>query len=373
MPRPSILVVPGDGIGPEVIDQALRVLDTVAQIGRIELELGHADAGGVAIVRHGIPLPDETLSLARSADAILLGSIGGPEWDFLPDPRDRAGNALLTLRRKLDLFANIRPIQVFQGLEAASTLRADVLAGVDMVIVRELTGGMYFGEPRGVVTQADGQRVGRNTLVYSENEVRRVTRVACELSRRRRCRLHSIDKANVLETMGLWRDVVTDTCAAAYPDLEVSHMFVDNAAMQIVRNPRQFDVIVTENMFGDILSDCAAMVSGSLGMLPSASLGDRKNMLGARMGLYEPVHGSAPDIAGRGVANPLAAILSVGLMLHHSLDQPAAAKVLEEAVRTVLREGYRTPDLASEGAAVGTTAMADAVIAALNKAASQAA
>lgn len=356
-----------------MIEQALRVLDAIARIGRIDLELRHGDAGGAAIVSHGIPLPQATLSLARTSDAILLGSIGGPEWDFLPDPRDRAGHALLTLRRELDLFANIRPIQVFQGLEAASTLRCDVIAGVDMVIVRELTGGMYFGEPRGVVMQGDGQRVGRNTLVYSENEVRRVTRIACELSRSRSRRLHSVDKANVLETMGMWRDVVTETCATTYPDLEVSHMFVDNAAMQIVRNPRQFDVIVTENMFGDILSDCAAMVSGSLGMLPSASFGDRKNGLGARVGLYEPVHGSAPDIAGQGIANPLATILSVGLMLRHSLDQPAAADALEEAVRSVLREGYRTHDLAGQGAAVGTTAMGDAVLAALARSASQAA
>ncbi len=352
-----VLVIPGDGIGAEIVPHVLRVLQNTGPVFAFD----HADMGGVAIDRHGTPLPADTLAAARAADAVLLGAVGGPKWDDLPtDQRPEKG--LLGLRAGLDLFANLRPALLFAPLAEASSLKAELVADLDILIVRELTGGIYFGEPRGVVTDNGGRR-GFNTYVYSEREIERIARVAFELARKRHGRLTSVDKANVLEVTRLWRDVVAEV-HADYPDVELDHLYVDNAAMQLVRRPKQFDVVVTGNMFGDILSDVAAMLTGSLGMLPSASLN------ADQQGLFEPVHGTAPDIAGQNVANPLATILSAAMMLRYSLDEADAADRLERAVNTVLDQGHRTADImpAAPGedlALVGTDAMADAVIAAL--------
>ncbi|MEZ5550455.1 MAG: 3-isopropylmalate dehydrogenase [Pseudomonadales bacterium] len=357
----KILVLPGDGIGPEVVSVAVRVLETVAARNGLGLELEQGLVGGAAIDATGVPLPPETLARARSARAILLGAVGGEKWDKLPT-LSRPERGLLGLRSGLELFANLRPAILFEPLASASSLRAELVAGLDILIVRELTGGIYFGEPRGIEI-VNNERRGFNTYVYSEHEIDRIARVAFELARKRGGRLCSVDKANVLEVTQLWREVV-EQVGADYPDVKLSHMYVDNAGMQLVRAPKQFDVIVTGNMFGDILSDVAAMLTGSLGMLPSASLAADGT------GMYEPVHGSAPDIAGQDKANPLATILSVAMMCRYSLDAPAAADQIERAVGRVLEQGVRTADICPPAAdadsekfeVVGTIAMGDRVL-----------
>ncbi len=352
----DILILPGDGIGAEVMAPAVAVMTAAAAAVGIELNVSEGLVGGIAIDETGSPLPAETLERAGAADAVLLGGVGGPRWDDLPtDQRPEKG--LLGLRQGLGLFANLRPALLFGPLAAASSLKPELVADLDILIIRELTGGIYFGEPRGVEVR-DNERVGFNTLVYSEHEIERIARVAFEMAQKRGGRLCSVDKANVLEVTQLWREVVTGL-AGEFPDVELSHMYVDNAAMQLVRAPKQFDVIVTGNMFGDILSDCAAMLTGSLGMLPSASLAS------SGVGLYEPVHGTAPDIAGRDLANPLATILSVAMMYRYSLDQPGAADAIEYAVGAVLAAGYRTADIRGDAAdeqVVGTGRMGELVL-----------
>lgn len=353
----KIAVLAGDGIGPEIVAEALKVLAVFQREG-VALELESALVGGAAVDVGGDPLPATTLRLCEASDAVLFGAIGGPQYDTLPR-HQRPERGLLRLRKAMDLFANFRPAQVFPELASASTLRPEVVSGLDILIVRELTGDIYFGEPRGIRTNAAGEREGFNTMVYSESEIRRVAHWGFQAAQRRQRRLCSVDKMNVLESTQLWRDVVTEV-AVEYPEVTLSHMLVDNAAMQLVRNPRQFDVMVTGNIFGDILSDEASMLTGSIGMLPSASLNARKQ------GLYEPIHGSAPDIAGQGKANPLAQILSAGMMFRYSLDRPDLADRIEGAVRRVLAQGLRTADIAQAGeAVVSTTAMGDAVVAAL--------
>ena len=354
----TILILPGDGIGPEIIAEAVKVLDWLRGNAGLEVELEEALVGGAAYDASGRPLPDETLEKARAADAVLLGAVGGPKWEAL-DIAVRPEKGLLGLRAGLGLFANLRPAILYPQLADASSLKPEVVSGLDIMIVRELTGGIYFGQPRGVRSRDDGQREGFNTLVYSEGEIRRIGRLAFEIARRRGRRVCSVDKANVLECTELWREVMTEL-AAEYPDVELTHMYVDNAAMQLVRAPKQFDVMVTTNMFGDILSDEAAMLTGSIGMLPSASLDEHGK------GMYEPIHGSAPDIAGRGVANPLATILSVALLLRYSLGEAELADRVERAVGRVLDQGLRTPDIMQPGMReVGTADMGDAVVAAL--------
>jgi 3-isopropylmalate dehydrogenase len=350
----KIAVLPGDGIGQEIVAQAARVLQRLT----LPLELEEAPVGGAGVDAGGDPLPAPTLALARAADAILFGAIGGPQYDALPrDKRPERG--LLRLRKELGLFANLRPATVFPELAQASSLKPELVAGLDIVIVRELTGDIYFGEPRGIHTLADGEREGFNTMRYRESEIRRIARVAFEAARKRGRKLCSVDKANVLETTELWKQVVTEV-GQDYPDVALTHMYVDNCAMQLVRNPKQFDVIVTGNMFGDILSDEASMLTGSIGMLPSASLDERGK------GLYEPIHGSAPDIAGKGVANPLATIISAAMMLRYTFGRVAEADRIEAAVRKALQAGLRTADIHTEGCRkVGTAEMGDAVLAAL--------
>jgi len=350
----KIAVLPGDGIGPEIVAQAVKVLRRL----QLPLELQESPVGGAGYDAAGDPLPEATLALAREADAILFGAIGGPQYDALPrDKRPERG--LLRLRKELGLFANLRPAQVYPGLAQASSLKPELVSGLDLLIVRELTGDIYFGEPRGITTLPGGEREGVNTMRYRESEVRRIARVAFEAARKRGCKLCSVDKANVLETTELWKQVVSEL-GKEYRDVQLSHMYVDNCAMQLVRNPKQFDVIVTGNMFGDILSDEASMLTGSIGMLPSASLDERGK------GLYEPIHGSAPDIAGQDRANPLATILSAAMMLRYSLARAAPADRIEAAVRKVLGQGLRTADIYTEGCRkVGTREMGDAVVAAL--------
>ncbi|MFO8155591.1 MAG: 3-isopropylmalate dehydrogenase [Pseudomonadota bacterium] len=355
----SILVLPGDGIGPEIVAEAVKVIEVLRADHGLDVAVDEALVGGCAYDATGHPLPAETLDKARGADAILLGAVGGTQWESL-DIAVRPEKGLLGLRSELGLFANLRPAILYPQLAEASTLKADVVAGLDILIVRELTGGIYFGQPRGVRTLEGGERQGYNTLVYSESEIERIARVAFETARRRDKRLCSVDKANVLEATELWREVV-ERVHADYPDVELSHMYVDNAAMQLVRAPKQFDVMVTTNMFGDILSDCAAQLTGSIGMLPSASLNE------SGQGMYEPIHGSAPDIAGQGVANPLATILSLAMMLRHSLAAPELAERVEAAVGRVLDRGLRTADIHYAGTEkVSTAAMGDAVVAELN-------
>ncbi len=354
----KIAVLPGDGIGPEVVAEAVKVLECLRRDFGLKAKLETAPVGGAAYDRHKHPLPPSTLELAKAADAVLLGAVGGPKWDALPMDM-RPEKALLGLRSALELFANLRPAILYPQLAGASTLKPDVVAGLDIMIVRELTGGIYFGEPRGIRKQPNGEHQGFNTLVYAEHEIERVARVAFEIARKRRKAVCSVDKANVLEATGLWREVVTRV-GKDYPDVTLSHMYVDNAAMQLVRAPKQFDVIVTTNMFGDILSDEAAMLTGSIGMLPSASLN------GNRKGMFEPIHGSAPDIAGKDIANPLATILSVAMMLRFTLEAEEMAAHVEQAVSDVLDQGLRTEDIhAGQGKKVGTAAMGDAVAAAL--------
>src|SRR5687768_9278834 len=348
-----VAVLPGDGIGPEIIAQALAVLRKL----ELKIDFQESPVGGAGYEAHGDPLPEKTLSLARQADAILFGAVGDPRYDALERAK-RPEQAILGLRKALGLFANLRPARVHPELAGASALKAEVVAGLDILIVRELTGDIYFGEPRGIREQS-GVREGFDTMRYSEPEIRRIARVAFEAARKRGKRVCSVDKANVLETSQLWREIVSHE-GKSYPDVELTHMYVDNCAMQLVRTPKQFDVIVTGNMFGDILSDQASMLTGSIGMLPSASLDGRGK------GLYEPIHGSAPDIAGKGVANPLAAILSAALMLRYSLGQPAAAARIEKAVKKVLSDGLRTADIHTTGMRkVGSAEMGAAVAAAL--------
>ncbi len=354
----KILILPGDGIGPEIVAEAVRVIDCLREGHGLAVELDEALVGGAAYDAAGHPLPEATLELAREADAILLGAVGGAKWESL-DIAVRPEKGLLGLRSELNLFANLRPAILYPQLADASTLKPEVVSGLNLMIVRELTGGIYFGQPRGVRELESGEKEGYNTLIYRESEIERIMRVAFDIARKREGRVCSVDKANVLECTELWREVATRT-GKAYPDIELSHMYVDNAAMQLVKAPKQFDVMVTTNMFGDILSDAAAMLTGSIGMLPSASL-DKDGK-----GMYEPIHGSAPDIAGQGVANPLATILSVAMMLRYSLDEPAMADCIEQAVERVLDQGLRTPDILSEGMQqVGTQEMGSAVVAAM--------
>ena len=355
MQKKKVLLLPGDGIGQEVTASAGRILEKIVQLEGVEIELLEGLIGGAAIDSAGDPLPKETLELAKECDAVLLGGVGGPKWDDLPTDK-KPEKGLLRIRQELDLFANLRPALLFPPLSSASSLKPELVENLDILILRELTGGIYFGEPRGVELR-ENERVGFNTLVYSEGEIERIARVGFELAEKRSGKVCSVDKANVLEVSQLWREVVNDI-AVAYPGVELSHMYVDNAAMQLVRQPKQFDVIVTGNMFGDILSDVAAMLTGSLGMLPSASLASNGS------GLYEPVHGTAPDIAGQDLANPLATILSVAMMCKYSLDLPKAANSIETAVSAVLEAGYRTSDIFSDSAQtqVGCVEMSELVL-----------
>lgn len=354
----KIMILPGDGIGPEIVEQARRVLEKVNQTFSIGLEFVEELIGGASIDVHGEPLTDAAVERARNCDAILLGAVGGPKWDTI-DRAIRPERGLLKIRSQLGLYANLRPALLYPQLVGASSLKPEVVSGLDILIVRELTGGIYFGEPRGIRTLDSGEREGYNTYKYSESEIERIGRTAFEMARKRHKKVCSVDKANVLEATILWREVM-DRLAPEYPDVELSHMYVDNAAMQLVRAPKQFDVLVTGNMFGDILSDAAAMLTGSIGMLPSASLNEQGR------GMYEPCHGSAPDIAGQDVANPLATILSASMMLRYSLGEAAAADAIEVAVGKVLDEGLRTADIHTEGCEkVGTRQMGDAVLQAL--------
>ncbi len=338
----QITVLPGDGIGPEVVREGTEVLNQVASIYGFQVQYEEGLVGGASIDATGQPLTDPVLKLAKESHAVLLGAMGGPKWDGL-DYSVRPERALLALRRELGLFANLRPVKLFSALASASTLKREVVEGTDLLVVRELTGGIYFGEPKGVTKLPDGTERGVNSLVYTTREIERIGRVAFEAARRRRNRVLSVDKANVLEVTELWRKVITRVHKeGGFGDIQLEHMLVDNCAMQLIRNPKQFDVIVTTNMFGDILSDEAAMLTGSIGMLPSASIG-------GKVGMYEPVHGSAPDIAGKDMANPLATILTVALMLRHSLDQGDAAERIEKAVGDVLNEGVRTADIQEDG------------------------
>ncbi|MBE0604153.1 MAG: 3-isopropylmalate dehydrogenase [Deltaproteobacteria bacterium] len=361
MPVKKICVFPGDGIGKEVMREALSVLRTVGEIsGKVRFETEEELLGGAALDAHKVPLTDRGLELARSSDAILLGAVGGPKWDALPfDLRPERG--LLALRRELDMFANLRPAKVFAPLIDASPLRREIVEGIDIMVIRELTGGLYFGKPRGVM-MIDGVETGINTEIYTRPEIERVARVGFETARKRRGKLTSVDKSNVLESSVLWRKVVTEIGAKEYPDVPLSHILVDNCAMQLVRNPRQFDVMVMSNLFGDILTDEASMITGSIGMLPSASLG-------GKVALYEPIHGTAPDIEGKGIANPLAMILSAGMMLEYSFDMLPEAAWIAGAVESVLADGYRTADIYRDGQGkkVGTTEMGDRVREAVRK------
>ncbi|OOZ40814.1 3-isopropylmalate dehydrogenase [Solemya pervernicosa gill symbiont] len=354
----KIAVLPGDGIGQEIVAEAVKVLNVLKSDFGLDVEMEEGLVGGTAYDATGTPLPDTTLDLCKASDAVLLGAVGGYKWESLPiEVRPEKG--LLGLRAGMELFANLRPAILYPQLADASTLKPEVVSGLDIMIVRELTGGIYFGQPRGVRALDNGERQGYNTLVYSESEVSRIGKVAFDIAMKRDKRVCSVDKANVLECTEMWREVMIEE-GRAFPDVELSHMYVDNAAMQLVRAPKQFDVMVTTNMFGDILSDCAAMLTGSIGMLPSASLDANSK------GMYEPIHGSAPDIAGQNLANPLATILSVAMMLRYTLDEPAMADRIESAVNAVLDQGKRTADIWTEGCEkIGTDVMGDAVIAAM--------
>ncbi|BCS87457.1 3-isopropylmalate dehydrogenase [Pseudodesulfovibrio sediminis] len=351
----KICVLPGDGIGKEIVAQGLRVLEAIGEKFDCTFETTEALIGGCAIDAEGVPLPAETVAKCKDADAVLLGAVGGPKWDTI-DPSIRPEKGLLGIRKELGLFANLRPAVLFKELADACFLRPDIVArGLDVMVVRELTGGIYFGEPR-FDGEKDGERFGYNTMTYYEHEIRRIARIAFEAARKRSGRVCSVDKANVLDVSRVWREIVIDE-HKNYPDVELEHMYVDNAAMQLVRDPSQFDVVVTGNLFGDILSDEAAAITGSIGMLPSASVGD------SNPGLFEPIHGSAPDIAGQDKANPLATILSIAMMLRHSFDMADAADCIEKAVAKTLEQGYRTGDIAQEGGKViGCVAMGDAVL-----------
>ena len=354
----KITVLPGDGIGPEIIAEAVKVLAVITADMNLAMVFEDGLIGGAAYDVFGTPFPEQTIAQVQEADAILLGAVGGPKWESL-DISVRPEKGLLGLRSTLGLFANLRPAVLYPQLEQASTLKPEVVSGLDLMIVRELTGGIYFGQPRGVRVLENGEKQGFNTLVYSESEIRRIAHSAFQIAQRRNRKVCSVDKANVLECTELWRQVVTEV-GKSYPDVALSHMYVDNAAMQLVRAPKQFDVMVTSNMFGDILSDTAAMLTGSIGMLPSASL-DANNK-----GMYEPIHGSAPDIAGQGIANPLATILSASMMLRYTFNETEAAERIEAAVHSALDAGFRTADIYSEGMhKVSTAQMGDAIVAAL--------
>ena len=360
MSKSRILLLPGDGIGPEVMGEVKRVISWLQLGCGPEIELEEDLVGGCSIDAHGVPLSDAALAKAKAADAVLLGAVGGPKWDKV-DYAIRPEAGLLRLRKELGLFANLRPAVVFDPLVGASSLKPEIVRGLDLMIVRELTGGVYFGEPRGITTLPNGERQGLNTQVYTTSEIIRVARVAFELARQRSRKVCSVEKANVMESGKLWREEVQKLRDAEYPDIALSHMYADNCAMQLLKHPRQFDVIVTDNLFGDMLSDEAAMLTGSLGMLPSASMGAEVN--GKRAGLYEPIHGSAPDIAGQGVANPIASILSLAMLLRISLKREAEAQMIETAVQAVLSSGIRTADLmAPDCIKVGTQQMGEAIL-----------
>jgi len=353
-----ILILPGDGIGKEIVAQAIKVIDSLNANHNMGMNLVHGLIGGSAYDETGSPLPDETLMAAKDCDSILLGAVGGYQWESLKREL-RPERGLLGIRAELDLFSNLRPAILYPQLANASTLKNEVVSGLDLMIVRELVGGIYFGQPRGIEIK-DGERFGLNSATYSESEIARIGHSAFQIAQKRDKRVCSIDKANVLEVCELWREVMEEV-SQDYPDVELSHMYVDNAAMQLVRAPKQFDVIVTSNLFGDILSDCAAMLTGSIGMLPSASLNEKN------YGMYEPIHGSAPDIAGKDIANPLATILSVSMMLRYSLNQAPLADKINAAVNVVLDQGYRTKDISSEGDnIVGTEEMGDLIVAAID-------
>jgi 3-isopropylmalate dehydrogenase len=343
----KLLMLPGDGIGPEVMNQVRRVIDWMGKTRHVSFDIDEDVVGGAAYDKHGTSLADETLADAMGVDAVLLGAVGGPKWDNVErDKRPEAG--LLSLRKEMDLFANLRPANVFPALAEASSLKTELVSGLDMLIIRELTGGVYFGTPRGIEDLGNGQKRAVDTQVYTTSEIDRVCRLAFEMSRKRQSRVTSVEKANVMETGVLWREVATAAHADGFDDVELSHMYADNCAMQLVREPKQFDVIVTDNLFGDVLSDCAAMLTGSLGMLPSASLGAADES-GRRKAMYEPVHGSAPDIAGEDKANPLAMILSYAMCLRYSFDMNEDADMVETAVQTVLESGLRTGDIMQPG------------------------
>lgn len=353
----KIAILPGDGIGPEIVAEAVKVIEFLQENAGFDAELTEAPIGGAGYDAGGKPLPDDTLALVKESDAILLGAVGGPQYEALPREM-RPERGLLGLRSELELFSNLRPAILYPQLADASSLKPEIVSGLDIMIVRELTGGIYFGQPR-AITEKDGERYAYNTAGYKESEIERIGRSAFEIAMKRDKRVCSVDKANVLEVSELWREVM-ENVAKNYPEVELSHMYVDNAAMQLVKWPKQFDVMVTSNLFGDVLSDCAAMLTGSIGMLPSASLDANGK------GMYEPIHGSAPDIAGQGVSNPLATILSVAMMLRYSLNETAMADRIEAAVGKVLDDGLRTPDIMSDGCTeVNTMAMGDAVVAAL--------
>lgn len=350
----KIAVLPGDGIGKEVVSETVKLLTALDNKYSLGFETETADVGGTAYDQSGTPLPDSTLDLAKSADAVLLGAVGGPKWEPL-DYAVRPERALLGLRAELDLYANLRPAKVYPALVGASSLRPEIVEGIDIMVVRELVGGIYFGQPKGVETLPDGTHKGVNTLTYTTPEIERIARVAFEIAAKRSGKVCSVDKANVLETTELWRNVVTSLHGKEYTDIELSHMYVDNAAMQLVRNPKQFDVIVTTNLFGDILSDEAAMITGSIGMLPSASLCGTK-------GMYEPVHGSAPDIAGKGLANPIATMLSLSMMLRYTFNLSEPAEAIESAIDAVLAKGARTADIATTDEKISSTSEISALI-----------
>lgn len=362
----KILLIEGDGIGPEVVKQTTRIIELFDKKTDKKFTTQDALLGGCAYDQYQTPYPQETLSLAKEADAILLGAVGGPKWESLPY-QHRPERGLLGIRKDLELFANLRPAKVFNALVDSSTLKKEIIADLDIMIVRELTGDLYFGEPRGVKTLADGSKQGVNTMTYNSKEVERIAKVAFDLAKIREKKLCSIDKANVIETTEMWREVVSDIGKNAYSDVALSHMYVDNCAMQLVRNPKQFDVLVTGNMFGDILSDIASMLTGSLGMLPSASLGAKQNN-NKQFALYEPVHGSAPDIAGKNIANPLATIMSLAMMFRYSFGYEKEAQAIEKAIASVLDSNHRTADIASRNqVSVSCSQMTDKVIEELNK------
>jgi len=362
----KLLLLPGDGIGPEVLHETRRVLGWFTQNRNLAFEIEESAIGGAAYETVGTPAPDATIAKAKSADAVLFGAVGGPRWDSLPF-ESRPERGLLRLRKDLELFANLRPAICFDALKDASTLKPEIVSGLDILIVRELTGGVYFGEPKETTTLPNGEKRAVDTQVYTSSEIERIARVAFELARLRKRQVTSAEKSNVMVTGVLWREVVTRVHEKEFSDVGLSHALADSLAMQLVRNPKQFDVIVTDNLFGDVLSDEAAQLTGSLGMLPSASLGAR-DANGRQRALYEPIHGSAPDIAGQGVANPIACFLSFAMSLHYSFNRPDDAKLIERAIEHVLSEGYRTPDIMQPGMTrLGTAAMTDAVLKALGK------
>lgn len=362
----KLLILPGDGIGPEVVREVRRVIEWMDRRRMVSFDVSDDHVGGSAIDTYGAPITDQTMQKARDADAILFGSVGGPKWDRLGFQM-RPEIAILRLRKELDLFANLRPAIVLDPLVDASTLKADIVRGLDLMIVRESTGGIYFGEPRGVEALPDGQKRGFDTETYTTNEIERVARVAFELARKRKNRVCSVEKANVMQSGLFWRQTVTALRQREFPDVELTHMYADNCAMQLVRQPKQFDVIVTSNLFGDLLSDLASMLTGSLGMLPSATLGAVQPS-GKRHALYEPIHGSAPDIAGKGIANPLGQTLSFAMLLRHSFDMEEDAALIERACTNVLKNGLRTADIMAPGSArVGTGVMGESILRELDK------